>query len=150
MSGLFHSFDMLADPDDGARREAALAHVTEILLMHGVTEEEIDQAVADGVIDLFVADRMLVPSRRRYSRVEVAELTGVSLDKLERFWRALGFPGVDDDDLAFTDLDLEAVRLFQGLQALGAADGRPPCRWPASSVRPWHASPRQSSCPGTW
>ena len=41
---------------------------------------------------------------------------------LERFWRALGFPGVDDDDRAFTDLDLEAVRLFQGLQALGAAD----------------------------
>ena len=66
--------------------------------MHGATEEEIDQAVADGVIDLFVADRLLVPSRRRYTRAEVAELTGVSLDKLERFWRALGFPGVDDDE----------------------------------------------------
>ncbi len=122
MSGLFHSYDMLPEADDVARREAALAHVTEILLMHGANEEEIDQAVADGVIDLFVADRMLVPARRRYSRVEVAELTGVSLDKLERFWRALGFPGVDDDELAFTDLDLEAVRLFQGLQAIGAAD----------------------------
>ena len=90
--------------------------------MHGATEEEIDQAVADGVIDLFVAERMLVPSRRRYTRAEVAELTGVELDKLERFWRALGFPSVDDDDRAFTDLDLEAVRLFQGMQALGAAD----------------------------
>ena len=74
------------------------------------------------MIDLFVADRLLVPSRRRYTRVEVAELTGVGVDMLERFWRALGFPGVDDDDRAFTDLDLEAVRLFQGLQALGAAD----------------------------
>ena len=52
----------------------------------------------------------------------MSELTGVSVDMLERFWRALGFPGVDDDDRAFTDLDLEAVRLFQGLQALGAAD----------------------------
>ena len=91
--------------------------------MHGATEEEIDQAVDDGVIDLFVADRLLVPSRRRYTRVEVAELTGCRAStKLERFWRALGFPGVDDDDRAFTDLDLEAVRLFQGLQALGAAD----------------------------
>ena len=110
------------DSDDGARREAALAHVKEILLMHGATEEEIDQAVADGVIDLFVAERMLVPSRRRYSRVEVAELTGVDLDKLERFWRALGFANVDDDDRAFTDLDLEAVRIFQGMQALGATD----------------------------
>jgi adenylate cyclase len=123
MSGLFHNFDVASGAGDVARQEAALAHVKEILVMYGATEEEIDRAVDDGVIDLFVADRMLVPSRRRYSRVEVAELTGVSLGKLERFWRALGFPGVDDDDeRVFTDLDLEAVRLFQGLQAVGAAD----------------------------
>jgi adenylate cyclase len=65
---------------------------------------------------------MLVPSRRRYSRGEVAELTGLEIDKLERFWRALGFPGVDDDARVFTDLDLEAVRIFQGMQALGATE----------------------------
>ena len=51
----------------------------------------------------------------------MAELTGVNIGLLERFWRALGFPNVDEDELAFTDLDLEAVRLFQGMQALGAA-----------------------------
>jgi adenylate cyclase len=110
---------------DGAgedRRASALAHVHDILLMHGATEEEIDQAVADGVIDLFVADRMLVPARRRYTRTELSDLTGVPLDMLERFWRALGFPSVPDDDPIFTDLDLEAVRLLQGMQALGAAD----------------------------
>jgi len=122
VSGLFHSYDVLPDEDDEARNGAALAHVKEILLMHGATEEEIDKAVRDGVIDLFVAERMLVPSRRRYTRAEVADLTGVELDKLERFWRALGFANVDDDDRAFTDLDLEAVRLFQGMQALGATD----------------------------
>jgi adenylate cyclase len=122
MTGIFHSYDKMPEGTDEARREAALAHVREILLMHGASEEEIDRAVADDVIDLFAADRLLVPSRRRYTRVEVSELTGVSVDMLERFWRALGFPGVDDDDHAFTDLDLEAVRLFQGLQALGAAD----------------------------
>ncbi len=122
MSGLFHSYDALPDDDDEARSGAALAHVKEILLMHGATEDEIDRAVRDGVIDLFVAERMLVPSRRRYTRAEVADLTGVELDQLERFWRALGFANVDDDDRAFTDLDLEAVRLFQGMQALGATD----------------------------
>ncbi len=120
MSGLFHTYEGLPDTDDADRREVALDHVKEILLMHGATEEEIDHAVADGVIDLFVAERMLVPSRRRYTRPEVAELTGVDVDKLERFWRALGFAGVDDDDRALTDLDLEAVRIFQGMQALGA------------------------------
>jgi adenylate cyclase len=122
VSGIFSSYDPAPSDADGDRRDAALAHIKEILLMHGATEEEIDRSVADGVIDLFVADRLLVPSRRRYTRVDVAELTGVSLDKLERFWRALGFPGVDDDEQVFTDLDLEAVRIFQGLQALGAAD----------------------------
>jgi adenylate cyclase len=105
--------------DEDGRREAALAQVREVLLLNGATPEEIDQAVADDVLDLFVADRMLVPSRRRYTRHEVAELTGVEITTLERFWRALGFPSVTDDDRAFTDLDLEAVRLFQGMQALG-------------------------------
>ncbi|HSZ37646.1 MAG TPA: adenylate cyclase regulatory domain-containing protein, partial [Acidimicrobiales bacterium] len=122
MTGLFQSFEESPEQVDEARRAAALLHIKELLLMRGATEEEIDQAVADGVIDLFVADRMLVPSRRRYTRMEVSELTGVPIDKLERFWRALGFPAVDDADTVFTDLDLEAVRIYQGLQALGAAD----------------------------
>jgi adenylate cyclase len=121
VSGLFGYNGSVSAQPDGPRREAALAHVRELLLSKGATEEEIDQALADDVIDLFVADRMLVPSRRRYTRGEVAELTGVDLATLERFWRALGFPNVDDDDPSFTDLDLEAVRLFQGMQALGAA-----------------------------
>jgi adenylate cyclase len=122
MTGLFHNLDQVPDGSDDEEWAAALARVREILLMHGATPEEIDRAVEDGVIDLFVADRMLVPSRRRYTRVEVSELTGVPIDELERFWRALGFPGVDDTDSVFTDLDLEALRIFQGMLALGAAD----------------------------
>jgi adenylate cyclase len=106
---------------DGAR-EAALARVREILHLHGVGDDEIDRAVADGVIDLFVAERMLIPSRRRYTRDQVADFTDVDLPKLERFWRALGFASVDADDPAFTDLDLEAVRLFRSVQARGATD----------------------------
>ena len=122
MTGLFHNLEQVRDGSDDEQRATALAHVREVLLMHGATPEEIDRAVEGGVIDLFVADRMLVPSRRRYTRVEVSELTGVPIDKLERFWRALGFPGVDDTDRVFTDLDLEALRIFQGMLALGAAD----------------------------
>ncbi len=121
MSGLFGQEGTLSSDHDGTKREVALAHVSELLRTYGATDEEIDQAVADDVLDLFVYDRMLVPSRRRYTRHEVAELTGVDIKLLERFWRALGFPSAADDDRSFTDLDLEAVRLFQGLQALGAA-----------------------------
>jgi adenylate cyclase len=117
-----HPNDTPPDSDDAARREAALAHVREVLLLTGATDDEIEQAVADGVIDLFAAERMLIPSRRRYTRAEVAELTGMGLDELERFWRALGFASVPEDDRTFTNLDLEAVRLLQGLHALGATD----------------------------
>ncbi len=45
-----------------------------------------------------------------------------SLDLLRRLWRALGFLDVGDDDPVFTDLDLEAVRLFDGILNLGAVD----------------------------
>ncbi len=121
MSGLFGPAAPAVPAPDDERRASALAHVREILHLHGATDEEIDQALADEVLDLFVFDRVLVPSRRRYTRAEVAELTGVNLESLVRFWRALGFPNVSDDERAFTDLDLEAVRLFQGMQALGAA-----------------------------
>lgn len=114
---------------DDPRREAALEHITETLLMRGASEEEIRQAVAEGVIDLFVADRMLIPSRRRYTRAEVADLTHAPGELLDRFFRALGFPSLssDPDERSFTDLDIEAVRLFQGLQlqgmqVLGSAD----------------------------
>jgi adenylate cyclase len=121
MSGLFGPHGEHGDGPDDPRREAALHHVRELLHLHGATDEEIDQAIADDVLDLFVFDRVLVPSRRRYTRGEVAEMTGVNLESLVRFWRALGFPNVSDDERSFTDLDLEAVRLFQGMQALGAA-----------------------------
>jgi adenylate cyclase len=134
VSGLFGHLSGALAGDDGAgedgdddgrgveaRREAALRHVSEILRLNGATDDEIERAIADGVLDLFVVDRMLIPSRRRYTRVEVAEITGIDLGTLEQFWRALGFPTVDNEDKTFTDLDLEALRTFQGMQALGAA-----------------------------
>jgi adenylate cyclase len=122
MSSLFGRDGVHSEEVGGERRESALVHLRELLHLNGATDEEIDQALTDGVLDLFVFDRMLVPSRRRYTRGQVADLTGVNIGTLERFWRALGFPNVGDEERAFTDLDLEAVRIFQGMQALGATN----------------------------
>jgi adenylate cyclase len=110
------------DPAEEGRRAAALAHVRSLLHETGASDEEIDRAVAEGVLDLFVVDRILVPAPRRYTQSDVARLTGLDVDLLHRFWRALGFLDVDDQERAFTDLDIEAVRLFQALLALGAAE----------------------------
>ena len=52
--------DVTEERADDERRTKALTHVRELLLMHGATDQEIDRAVADGVIDLFVADLSLI------------------------------------------------------------------------------------------
>jgi len=103
-------------------RDAALAHVRRLLLDAGATEQDIDQAVADDVLDLLAVDQLLVPAPRRYTQGDVSERTGLSLDLIKRFWRALGFLDVPDDDPVFTDLDIEAVELFQAMLELGATD----------------------------
>jgi adenylate cyclase len=107
------------DPD--ARRRA-LDHVRGLLVQAGATTEEIDQAVADGVLDLLAVDRLLVPAARRYTAAEVAAATGLELELLRRFWRALGFLDVADGDPVFTDLDIRAASLFQDMLRLGATE----------------------------
>jgi adenylate cyclase len=67
-------------------------------------------------------ERALLGGSRRYTRVQVSELSGVPLDRAQRLWRALGFPDVDDDKVAFTDLDVHALRTVQELVELGLLD----------------------------
>jgi adenylate cyclase len=74
------------------------------------------------VLDLLVADQLLVPSPKRYTQRDVAEITGIPLELIRRFWRALGFPDVALDDRMFTDLDVEALQVLRSLVDLGVAD----------------------------
>ncbi|MGA3148183.1 MAG: adenylate cyclase regulatory domain-containing protein [Acidimicrobiales bacterium] len=107
---------------DTLRRREALARVRSLLLGLGCTDAEIDQAVADDVVDLLVVDRMLVPAGHRLTQVQVAETTDIPLDVARRFWRALGFLDVGDDDAVFTEMDIDAVRLFQSMVAMDLVD----------------------------
>lgn len=72
--------------------------------------------------DAGALERALLGGSRRYTRVQVSEMSGVPLDRAQRLWRALGFPDVDDDNVAFTDLDVEALRTVQGLVEIGLLD----------------------------
>ncbi|HTZ10545.1 MAG TPA: adenylate cyclase regulatory domain-containing protein [Acidimicrobiales bacterium] len=106
----------------GATDGEALTRVRAFLLAHGATEDEIARAQAEDVLDLLVADCLLVPTARRYSEAEVAQRTGMAPELLRRFWRALGFPDVDPGDRAFTDIDVEALVTLRGLFDVGVAD----------------------------
>lgn len=67
-------------------------------------------------------ERTLLGGSRRYNRLEVSDRSGVPLDRAQRLWRALGFPDADDDDVVFTDLDVQALRTVQELVELGLLD----------------------------
>jgi adenylate cyclase len=103
-------------------RIRALSRVRAVLRDLGCSDAEIDRAVDDDVIDLLMVDRMLVPAGERLTQAEVSARTDIPIDLARRFWRALGFVDVDEDDAAFTEMDLEAVRLFQGMVAMGLVD----------------------------
>ncbi len=106
---------------DGQRHSEALARVRSLLADLGCTDAEVDRAVADDVVDLLVVDRMLVSTDHHFTQMEVAEATGMPLEVARRFWRALGFldPG---DDPVFTDLDVEAVQMFQFMVEMDVID----------------------------
>ena len=67
-------------------------------------------------------ERELLGGSRRYTRSEVAELAGVPVEQARQLWRALGFPDVDDDNVAFTDLDVQALVTVKELVDRGLID----------------------------
>lgn len=52
---------------------------------------------------------------RRYRRDEIAAKAGLTVEHARRLWRAVGFPDVGDEAVAFTDGDLDAIHRLQAL-----------------------------------
>jgi adenylate cyclase len=79
----------------------------------GVDEQALKSAAAEGsdAIRLLVARYMTFPGARRYTPREVYAKSGVDEETARSLWRAMGFPIVPEDEAAFTDADIEAVRL---------------------------------------
>lgn len=70
------------------------------------------------------------------TRVEVAERAGVPLDVAITLWHQLGFPHRADDDVAFAESDVEALRLAAELVAIGVLSPESQ----AALVRTWGRS----------
>ncbi|MGH3451112.1 MAG: adenylate/guanylate cyclase domain-containing protein [Haloechinothrix sp.] len=64
-------------------------------------------------------EQVLLGGQRRYTRAEVAEMSGVPLTRAQSRWRALGFAGVAGDDAVFTDADVEAAAISERLVESG-------------------------------
>ncbi|HZZ46123.1 MAG TPA: adenylate/guanylate cyclase domain-containing protein [Pseudonocardia sp.] len=64
-------------------------------------------------------EELLLGGPRRYSRNELTQITGMDRDVATRLWRSLGFAEVGDDEVVFTDGDLEALQRLHRLRAAG-------------------------------
>src|SRR6476660_354412 len=89
----------------------------EFLEAQGVPEDDIVAAEEQGpsAVQLLAIDRVLLPGEHRYNRIEVADMVGVDLDTARRYWRGLGFPDTPDEERAFTDSDVQALRTLKEL-----------------------------------
>ena len=83
---------------------------------------DVDLAPEDDVSPAEIISRGLLAGEGRYTRLEVAELAGVSLDEARRLWRALGFPEVGDEQRVFTSTDIAALTDAAGLIAADIVD----------------------------
>ncbi|UFN43087.1 adenylate/guanylate cyclase domain-containing protein [Nocardioides okcheonensis] len=89
-----------------------------------------ERAVADAM------EAFLLGQEPTLTRVEVAERAGVPLDLAVTLWHQLGFPHRGDDDVAFVESDVEALRLSADLVRLGIL----PPESQAALVRTWGRS----------
>ncbi len=96
--------------------------VAGFLLALGADPAEVELARREDRLDLLVVDCILFPDGRRYTALEVSDLTGIPPDELRRLWLALGLPDVGDDDPVFTEMDVEAATTLEGLLLLRMMD----------------------------
>ena len=103
---------------DADAREARLKLLGE-LAADGVSLEELRDAVEAGRLALLPVERALIGEGERYNSNEVAEQSGVELEVLRRWNRALGIPNPEPDDSVLGEADLDAARQLKGFRDLG-------------------------------
>jgi adenylate cyclase len=93
---------------EGRPREARL-QLLEQLAGEGCSLDELKEAVAAGRLTLLPVERALAGQGPRYTAREIAEISDLDLDLLQRFTAALGVPFGDPDERRGTEADLEAA-----------------------------------------
>ncbi len=88
----------------------------------GVSDEELARAQHDGTLVLLAVERLVLPRRPLYTLDALAERSHLSSDQVAQFWRALGFPDTEPDELAFTDDDVAMLAVLSELIAAGIID----------------------------
>lgn len=112
--GLLEGLD--TDEERAARRE-----LLERLLAEGCSLDDLKRAVAEDRLALLPMERLLLQDRV-YTFEEASEQSGLSLDYLERNWRALGLPLPDRDEPSHTEQNIEGMRAVKLMLDAGVSE----------------------------
>jgi adenylate cyclase len=82
-----------------------------------MTDDQESTFDASEVIEAITA--LLLGQSPTLTRIEVAKRVGLPPEHNSARWRALGFPEVNDEDIAFTKADIDALKLTEHLIELG-------------------------------
>lgn len=117
----FEAEGLLGDLE-GAEREARL-QLLNGLTADGVSLDELRKAAAEDRLVLLPVERVFdEPGARRYSTTEIAGLTGIDVEFLDRITLALGLSIPDPDQKALTEADLQAARRAAAFRDAGVSD----------------------------
>lgn len=103
---------------EGKERDAR-RRLLEELADDGVPEEELRQAVAEDRLALLPVERALSGGGPKYSANDIEKETGLDVRFLERLWRSLGLAPQPDDEIAYSERDLEAAQRIEALLEAG-------------------------------
>jgi adenylate cyclase len=100
-----------------------------------VTDQE-DLEAVDLSAGIESVEELILGEKPHLTRLQVTEQAGVPLDVARELWRLLGLPEQGDDDVAFTEADVQALAYTRDLMKLGVLS---PERQ-AALVRTWGRS----------
>lgn len=106
------------DRSDTASAESELA---ELLRFLGVSQEAIDDAAADGLLALLAIETQVL-GETYYDINEVAEHAGLSVERIQILWGALGLAMPQSGERIFNDTDVEQLSAVAALVDSGVAD----------------------------
>ena len=91
-------------------RQPTRKTVRDVLEAAGLTPEEIDAAEADGTDELLAIDQVVLPEALEYGIDELAETSGLDVEEIRAYWRALGFADPAPGERVFSEIDVEILQ----------------------------------------